>query len=444
MNKEHIYRQAQIKTVAIGFLLILCLLGCKKTTEPEPAETPTIQLKGAYPLTETRAEFLATITVKFPGEVDEYGVAWGQNALPTTADNHKAATQSLSIKSPPDFSVTADNLQAGVKYNARAYVRIGSQTFYSEVLTFTQQTFSQWKKQRDIPNEAGAPMPDPSNNEAETSYLMTVLRRNTNDVTATPWTYHVYTQTWNRTTKDVLAIYSPIRFVFRDKTGDVQDIVSGAGYYLTSQTPPYRVYQKALTNDNNTPITPYPGSDAPTTSFVLGQTGYVIEQTAQGATWQFDYLFQTWKRGKPFPYPGGYLIAYTVQGQAYLLLESLGDAPATGRFLRYDPATDTYLPLATFPGENRRNGVHFTLSGKLYYGAGESLVSHRGLRDLWQYDPAINRWKQVADYPGTGQATLNAVRLGDRVIIGLGYQVNATNNGVAEYKQATDLWIFTP
>lgn len=76
--------------------------------------------------------------VEQPGTdaVTESGFVWGvMNSPSLTVNNGKATTTTIAGKAGDKISVTADNLQKGVKYYARAYITAGGVTYYSEEIT---------------------------------------------------------------------------------------------------------------------------------------------------------------------------------------------------------------------------------------------------------------------------------------------------------------------
>lgn len=83
----------------------------------------------------TKSTQILKATLKNPGtdKVTASGFVWGVMNSPTlTVNNGKAATSSVVSVAGGTLSVTADNLQKGVAYYARAYITAGGITYYSE------------------------------------------------------------------------------------------------------------------------------------------------------------------------------------------------------------------------------------------------------------------------------------------------------------------------
>ncbi|MFO7576038.1 MAG: IPT/TIG domain-containing protein [Bacteroidales bacterium] len=72
------------------------------------------------------------------------------------------------------------------------------------------------------------------------------------------------------------------------------------------------------------------------------------------------------------------------------------------RFWRYDPFLDAWERIASCPGRTRVEPLGFTINGRGYIGGGFDFDSPQrsALRDFYGYDPDIDRWTSIKDYPG--------------------------------------------
>jgi len=68
----------------------------------------------------------------------------------------------------------------------------------------------------------------------------------------------------------------------------------------------------------------------------------------------------------------------------------------------------------------------------------------QGLRDIWQYDPATDRWQYVTDYPGQGNRYLAVMSANKRAYLGWGYEAQSTTTGAVRQVACTDWWEFIP
>jgi N-acetylneuraminic acid mutarotase len=114
---------------------------------------------------------------------------------------------------------------------------------------------------------------------------------------------------------------------------------------------------------------------------------------------------------------------------------------------QYNPSTDSWAQKADLPGSARRDAVAFSADGKGYVGTGinadESLGALK-LKDFWAYDPTLNTWSQVADYPGVGGLGLyfaTAFELDSKgYVCGGKVGPNSYTNQLWEYKPSLNQW----
>lgn len=76
------------------------------------------------------------------------------------------------------------------------------------------------------------------------------------------------------------------------------------------------------------------------------------------------------------------------------------------KFWKYNPASGAFTALADFPGDHQSFPTCFSINGKGYafYGAipvGDVNTTVTFKKELWEYDPALNSWRQIA-LPATG------------------------------------------
>ncbi|MFP4094564.1 MAG: IPT/TIG domain-containing protein [Cyclobacteriaceae bacterium] len=131
---------------------------------------------------------------------------------------------------------------------------------------------------------------------------------------------------------------------------------------------------------------------------ILGQEATLNEQLL------FDRSSR-WTRMQDFPgAPRMFGTAFGINGKGYVgmgsesvLVDVLED------FWEYDPATDTWTRLNDFPGSGRSRFVTLVMDGKAYLIAGTKgnpYVDENNLNEVWEFDPATNRWTQKNDFPG--------------------------------------------
>jgi N-acetylneuraminic acid mutarotase len=150
----------------------------------------------------------------------------------------------------------------------------------------------------------------------------------------------------------------------------------------------------------------------------------------------FDIERGHWERKNNFP---GILreraVAFSIDGKGYIGLgyNRHNQQEALADFWEYDPATDHWKRVADFGGTARYNAVGFVIGTKAYVGTGYD--GSRCTRDFWQFDPQANTWGEIESYPGEKIERGLSFVVKDKAYVGCG-----TNNGWLN----TDLWEFDP
>jgi hypothetical protein len=87
-----------------------------------------------------------------------------------------------------------------------------------------------------------------------------------------------------------------------------------------------------------------------------------------------------------------------------------------------------------FSRKRAGGAVGFSINGKGYVGTGE--FGYTSLKDLWEYDPVIDQWTQLEDFPGGERRYAAGFSIGDKGYVGTGWSINGDN--------LNDFWEFTP
>ncbi|NRA10519.1 MAG: T9SS type A sorting domain-containing protein [Crocinitomicaceae bacterium] len=148
----------------------------------------------------------------------------------------------------------------------------------------------------------------------------------------------------------------------------------------------------------------------------------------------------TWDQKEPFIIKRERSATFVIGNLGYVCagLDSLVEKD----LWNYDPVLDIWSQLADLPGVARRNPVGFAVNGKGYVGTGHSgIYSTTGvpLEDFYEYDPVTNIWTQIANYPGAGG---NGVYFATSFnTTNFGY-VSCGKKGTANYEK--DVWQYDP
>jgi len=92
--------------------------------------------------------------------------------------------------------------------------------------------------------------------------------------------------------------------------------------------------------------------------------------------------------------------AFTIGSKGYVCLGKTDiNSMASTQLWEYDMQANTWLEKQPFPVEQRSQAIGFTINGKGYIGLGMNLTYFL-FKDLWQYDPVMDTWQQKSNFPG--------------------------------------------
>jgi N-acetylneuraminic acid mutarotase len=134
-------------------------------------------------------------------------------------------------------------------------------------------------------------------------------------------------------------------------------------------------------------------------------------------------------------------VVFTIGNKAYVGMGYDGDDYFSD-FYAYDLDRGLWDDIAPFPGLARERGVAFTINGKGYVGLGYNRDQDvEELGDLWEYNPADNTWKRLADFQGSARYNSVAFALGGKGYVGTGYDGDFYRSDFWSYEPSTDTWL---
>ncbi len=187
------------------------------------------------------------------------------------------------------------------------------------------------------------------------------------------------------------------------------------------------------------------------TSFVIGDKvylgmGYNSAQTNTSLNyylqdfWMWNTTGDFWTRLTDFPgQPRIGAVSFVINGKGYMGCGYNGSTSLKD-FWEFNPATNSWTQKADFAAgtssndESRYGGVGFSLGNFGYVGTGKG-IDGNNRRDFYQYDPASDKWTQIASMGGDGR--MGAVAF---TYNGKGYVTTGASNGL----NLVDLWMFDP
>lgn len=119
--------------------------------------------------------------------------------------------------------------------------------------------------------------------------------------------------------------------------------------------------------------------------------------------------------------PRGSAVSFVINDKAYVGLgyNDDDDDEYLKDFWTYNPLIDRWDRIADFPGQGRVAAVAFSINGKGYIGTGYD--GDNKLKDLWEYDPELDTWTRKDDFAGGARYKAVGFSLGNYGYIGTGY-----------------------
>jgi N-acetylneuraminic acid mutarotase len=142
-------------------------------------------------------------------------------------------------------------------------------------------------------------------------------------------------------------------------------------------------------------------------------------------------------------------VSFTIGDKIYVgsgYSASQGFADVSRDFYEYDPASNKWKAIAEFPGSSRANAISFVIGGKAYVGLGtnyDRLTKGTLFPDFYEYDPAANKWTKKADFTGTLRDQPIYFTIGDKGYFGTGNPdpfAPVNTNEFWEYDAKADKW----
>lgn len=152
-----------------------------------------------------------------------------------------------------------------------------------------------------------------------------------------------------------------------------------------------------------------------------------------------------WKRISDFPDARRYAVAFSLGNECkgYVGLGSVTSHYWRNDFYVYDPATNKWSQIADFPGNKRGGAVAFTIGDKAYVGTGADESSF--YKDFYEYNPDTDVWTQISDLPGWERYNAVGLSADGYGFVGTGFISDPPGPGLLDdwwrYEPATDNWV---
>jgi N-acetylneuraminic acid mutarotase len=187
----------------------------------------------------------------------------------------------------------------------------------------------------------------------------------------------------------------------------------------------------------------FPGQGrADLVAFTIGNLAYVglgfDGGTGLNDMYAYDAVINTWKKKADLPSRLYRATGIATSSKGYVFCGSNTSAPYCKEVWEYDPTLDKWTRKTDFPGNERVGAAGFCINNKIYVGLGRK---EEFLKDWWEYDPATDTWKKLKDFPGLGRPYANTMVLGNKPHLGLGAFYSPEGRDWWEYNVSGDTWV---
>lgn len=144
----------------------------------------------------------------------------------------------------------------------------------------------------------------------------------------------------------------------------------------------------------------------------------------------------------PMPSPRASATAFVIGEKAYLFAGRDSTGNSHNDLWRYSPETDSWEDMGPTPLAPRVNATACVCDGKVYIGLGflgRYSNDSSYLQDWWEYTPATDSWKRLADYPNSYTDCATAFTGNGELYVGYGFCWNYRRD-FFRYDIASDRW----
>lgn len=139
-------------------------------------------------------------------------------------------------------------------------------------------------------------------------------------------------------------------------------------------------------------------------------------------------------------------VGFAINGKGYVALgRTAMRSGALNDCWEYNPDSDKWTQKASFPGKARVKAIGVGLNGKAYIGLGYDIsgkiyANNYDLKDFWCFDPNINNWSQLADYPSKYTDACISMVFKDEIYVGFGFDGFGFSRDFWKYNPMNNVW----
>ena len=158
--------------------------------------------------------------------------------------------------------------------------------------------------------------------------------------------------------------------------------------------------------------------------------------------WKYNILDNNWTECAPLPDTARTsAIGFSINNTGYVGLGNYAGWIFFNSFYAYEPQSNQWIRKADFPGIARRTAFSLVIGEKAYVGLGtvglESVNGSTSLDDFWEYDPELDKWTQLSDFPSRASIPVTGFEYN-----GKGYYMDVVYN--ESYQLQNEFWEYNP
>ncbi|HMQ62975.1 MAG TPA: T9SS type A sorting domain-containing protein [Flavilitoribacter sp.] len=189
---------------------------------------------------------------------------------------------------------------------------------------------------------------------------------------------------------------------------------------------------------------PFPGGKIRNAAaFTLGEYGYIVTGhdggNYQKLFWRYNPAADQWEKLPDFPGAArSHIVAFSIGDKGYVGLGGTQSAYFND-FYSYDPQTAEWSAVSSFPGLARWRAFAFVIDGQAYVGGGSHYEENtEDYTDCWRYDPQTDGWTFISSFPNDLVIGCFAFSLDSKGYVGEGAKNLFQDN------YGTKIWEFDP
>ena len=363
-------------TIVVGIVIFFSLYSCKEDAIPEFAEYPYVLLTGITDIKSDGANFHANITNLGNQEIIDYGFAWEQGLTEPTiysvikSFGHEAAIGEFAYRASAD-------LEKGLTYSVRAYIKTNEVIVYSNILKFISQG--------GLPPEINSFYPD----SGSAGKIIKIIGKNFSSIlNNNKVNFGLVQANVVKASIDTLIVQCPD--ISETQSVDISVEVAKKIHFSNSKFK--LIYPWEKINDFVC------GGRMFSSSCVLDSMGYTVLGNLRGSTcsaknlWQFNSRTKEWLQLKDFPsMEREHATSFSANNLIYF---GMGFNSNTFKYYNdlwaYNPLTDEWFAKSVFPGEESYQITSFVINNTVY------LYSYAySTNEFWKYYPISDTWQKI-------------------------------------------------